>query len=1079
MISSLRHPKLSRSRPFGCNFHFRLSPFRVSRTSGFFSGLRFRSIFLVVALCLQPLIGSLPSDAQTITRLTDEILHTYKSSSPGYFINLTANKVLFTAAPNGISERIPFVTNGTTAGTLRLLPSVPAGTSMVGGFYLLGSHAYFFTYEPGAAANSFWKTDGTPSGTVLVTNQAPLEIDSVDSINGKLVGIAGYDQNVYLWASNGTAQGTKSILIPPNNGTISTGSVVNGSYYFFLSEIIAGQKRETLWKSDGTAAGTVAVKTLAHQASGNTSYDHAPTLLTLLGGSMYFLAREIALHPYYGDHYERSVLWKTDGTAAGTVRLGNYATLYHNIFTFGGALFLEKNGSVDGWGMVSRPEIARSNGTIAGSITVFYGTQPQEYTSMQRIGKHGSHIYYSASHYNVMYPSSPRYSTLLRMASDGSFETITNLPTSWNFVTGEQLSHAYILASRPTALYLGIYGGVNDVWRLHDGIYLTIDKLGSGAVASDATIDGYMIGAGNNFTTGSEVYSSKAGHTLIADLAPGTESSNATYSGYQDGPKATLGNILLYNGQDPAGGTELWRSDGTVSGTYRLKDISTGTSSSSISGIYPADGFAWFILKRGDVSPAYTVTELWKTDGTTAGTTFVRRCPESEIWSQFYADQSRFVAKKSSLDYSSHSLEIFDGPGAGKVLASGVVTLESVVHSGGAIWWEEGQGSTKLLKRSDGTSATVQTVDLPAGHTPYFLEIPFGDGVICTTIAGYTYHVLWVRPTGSITVFTHEGYPYFSSFREHGGRLYFVEDGTLYSSNGTANSAVSLHTANRIGDGYGGGFVNHQGILYFTSKESYESPITIWKTNGTPATTRITPITAPSAASSLSLISNGSYLLYPYEYYDSSSSEYIQQARRSSGLTDGEPIPGLSSADLGFYSNQKYLTPFSSGIVFFNRYTPESGDELYKLELPAVTPTTPFGIWAQNHGLTGISALPHEDPDGDGVSNLLEFYMGTDPNQHSSNVKPTFFTIHVSGNPAQAIAIPRMPGTGLSLVLESSVDLVNWNSDVMIAPDGSYTYALSKRLQIHSRTGSAPETIIFTIVPSTFPKAFVRFSVTE
>ncbi|RYD72553.1 MAG: hypothetical protein EOP84_22975, partial [Verrucomicrobiaceae bacterium] len=489
------------------SFRFRFFPCQVNRPPGGFHSLTIGRSFLSVLLCLQTLVYSLVSDAQTITRLTDQVLQTYRSSSPGSFVNLTEGMVLFTASPDGISQRIPFVTTGTAAGTLRLLPPVPAGTTMEGGFYLLGTHAYFFTYEPGAAANSFWKTDGTPGGTVLVTNQAPFDIHSVDSINGKLMGIAGYDQGSYLWASDGTAKGTKAISIPPTNGSIGSGSVVNGSYYFFLAEVIAGERRETVWKSDGTTAGTVAVKTLSHQESGVISYDHAPTPLTFLNGSMYFLARESVVHPFYGDSYERSVLWKTNGTSAGTVRVGNYSLLYHRIHTFGGALFLEKNGSVDGDGMVSRPQIMRSNGTIAGSTTVFYGNDPQPYTSMQRIGKYGSYIYYSASHYNVMYPASPRYSTLLRMASDGSFEAVSSLPSKWNYGTGDQLSSAYIIASRPGALYLGIYGGVDDVWRLHDGVFLTIDKLGPGAVASDAVIDGYMIGAGNNFTTGFEVYS--------------------------------------------------------------------------------------------------------------------------------------------------------------------------------------------------------------------------------------------------------------------------------------------------------------------------------------------------------------------------------------------------------------------------------------------------------------------------------------------------------------------------------------------------------------------------------------------
>ena len=41
-----------------------------------------------------------------------------------------------------------------------------------------------------------------------------------------------------------------------------------------------------------------------------------------------------------------------------------------------------------------------------------------------------------------------------------------------------------------------------------------------------------------------------------------------------------VGNALLYAGTDTSGGAELWRTDGTPAGTFRVTDIYAGATSS-------------------------------------------------------------------------------------------------------------------------------------------------------------------------------------------------------------------------------------------------------------------------------------------------------------------------------------------------------------------------------------------------------------------------------------------------------------------------------------------------------------------
>jgi ELWxxDGT repeat protein len=82
--------------------------------------------------------------------------------------------------------------------------------------------------------------------------------------------------------------------------------------------------------------------------------------------------------------------------------------------------------------------------------------------------------------------------------------------------------------------------------------------------------------------------------------------------------QTAIGNELYFVKTTPAKGTELWKTDGTPAGTVMVKDIDPGPGSSSPTFLTPDGSELYF-----DASDGTHGDQLWKSDGTAAGTTMV------------------------------------------------------------------------------------------------------------------------------------------------------------------------------------------------------------------------------------------------------------------------------------------------------------------------------------------------------------------------------------------------------------------------------------------------------------------------
>jgi ELWxxDGT repeat protein len=100
--------------------------------------------------------------------------------------------------------------------------------------------------------------------------------------------------------------------------------------------------------------------------------------------------------------------------------------------------------------------------------------------------------------------------------------------------------------------------------------------------------------------------------TLLRDINT-DEPRNSTPS-----ELAKMGNFVYFSATDGLHGRELWKTDGTEAGTEMVQDINFGTDDSEPQGFCNVNGTVFFTAttpQRG--------RELWKTDGTPAGTALV------------------------------------------------------------------------------------------------------------------------------------------------------------------------------------------------------------------------------------------------------------------------------------------------------------------------------------------------------------------------------------------------------------------------------------------------------------------------
>lgn len=215
---------------------------------------------------------------------------------------------------DGISGEEPYVSDGTTAGTFRLA-DIRTGSNGsepgYSGYIYLNDKVYFSARDadPGSGTgNELYVSDGTSAGTVRITDLNAGSGDAnprpLGSANGKLIFMANDGVGTDRTFAYDPATGVTSLLSTASpSGNL--GGNLNGKFYYAADNGADGYE---LWTTDWTAAGTSIVKNI------NGSGSSFPSQFIEFNGELYFLAE---------DDTTGTELWKTDGTGTGTVRVAD------------------------------------------------------------------------------------------------------------------------------------------------------------------------------------------------------------------------------------------------------------------------------------------------------------------------------------------------------------------------------------------------------------------------------------------------------------------------------------------------------------------------------------------------------------------------------------------------------------------------------------------------------------------------------------------------------------------------------------------------------------------------------------
>ena len=320
-------------------------------------------------------------------------------------------------------------------------------------------------------------------------------------------------------------------------------------------------------------------------------------------------------------------------------------------------------------------------------------------------------------------------------------------------------------------------------------------------------------------------------------------------------------------------GAELWKTDGTAAGTKLVKDIFPGPNGSSPYGLNAVGCTLFFFAYDGIHG-----TELWKSDGTEAGTTLVKDIDPRTV----------------------------PGAAGDKPFRFGEVVLFDA---------SDGVNGPRLWRSDGSAEGTVLVHDSSGGLGPFD---PYG-------------------------------------FLEMDGYVYFFARGPqrpwrLWRTDGTGAGTAAITDQAPGWDDYPHDLVAMKGTLYFSASDGVSGE-ELWTSDGTAAGTHRLVDINPGAAHGMPIF------LTPVDgllYFGADDGVHGHELWQSDGTAAGTSL--LSDVTPGPGESAIGRPIASAGRLYFSAFEPTVGQELWSIPLPSVA--------GDFHVVTPCRVFDSRDPSG-------------------------------------------------------------------------------------------------------------------